>query len=53
MTILECECNIDGSEDGECLADDIDGCKCKEGYTGRYCDSCKPSFFGFPDCQCE
>lgn len=48
---LACECDVNGSEDGECIADIDDGCNCKRGYTGRYCDECLPGFFGFPDCK--
>lgn len=50
---LECDCDVNGAVDGECIPSDLDGCQCKEGYTGRYCDKCLPGYFGFPNCQRE
>lgn len=49
--LTECECDVDGSVDGECISNSVDGCRCKEGYTGKFCDACKPGYFGFPNCE--
>ena len=52
MSKLECECDVDGSREGECISNEIDGgCQCKEGYTGKFCDSCKSGYYGFPNCK--
>ena len=61
QTILECQCNQDGSASMNC---DANGdCICKEGYTGKKCDACMPNvigdkcdtclehFFNYPTCE--
>ena len=43
---LACNCDPLGSIDLRC--DDLSGhCKCKPGVIGRYCDQCKPNYYGF------
>ena len=48
---LGCECNSVGSEDGECNRGSDGNCKCKEGYSGIFCDKCDTTYYGFPNCK--
>ena len=49
MSFIECNCDEDGSEDGNC---DVDSgkCSCKHGFDGDKCNTCAKEFFGFPNC---
>ena len=49
VTLRDCGCNMDGSEDKLC--DDAGQCNCKCNVQGEKCDSCMDGFFGFPACQ--
>ena len=49
MSFIECNCNGDGSENGNC--NDAGKCSCKPGFDGNKCDKCVKGFFGFPQCQ--
>ena len=46
---LDCNCNEQGSKDGQCNADD--NCNCKDNITGDNCDTCVTEFYGFPHCK--
>ena len=49
MSFIECNCDQDGSEDGNC--NDTGKCVCKPGFDGNKCNTCAKEFFGFPRCQ--
>ena len=49
MSLIECNCDGDGSLDGKC--DDHGKCSCKPGFDGVKCNTCANNFFGFPQCQ--
>ena len=49
VSLRDCGCNMDGSEDKLC--DDAGQCNCKCNVQGEKCDSCVDGFFGFPACQ--
>ncbi|GAB1601049.1 laminin subunit alpha-like [Argonauta hians] len=47
---LPCKCHPDGSVSTEC--DPLGGqCRCLSAVIGRDCSSCKPGFYGFPNCK--
>ena len=48
MSILECNCNEEGSEGIEC--NDDGHCKCRCNVIGDKCDTCADNFYGFPLC---
>jgi len=47
---VPCACDSTGSLFSQCRANG--SCVCREGVTGRYCDSCKRGYFGFSDLGC-
>ena len=51
MSILDCGCDIHGSE--ETICDEYGICLCKENVIGDKCTECDPEsgFFGFPECN--
>ena len=56
MSFIECNCNTDGSTNGNC--DHIGKCTCKtgidgffQGFSGEKCEKCQDGFYGFPFCQ--
>ena len=51
ILFLACQCNMDGSEDGNCASDGQ--CSCKENIAGAKCDQCQEGYSmnGFPTCQ--
>ena len=49
MSFIECNCDQDGSLDGNC--NDAGKCFCKTGFDGDKCETCAKDFFGFPQCQ--
>ena len=51
ILLLACQCNLDGSEDGNCATDGQ--CSCKENIAGAKCDQCQEGYSmnGFPTCQ--
>ena len=49
MSFIECNCDQDGSLNGNCN-DDTGKCDCKPGFDGDKCDTCAKKFFG-PQCQ--
>ena len=51
ILFLACQCNMDGSEDGNCATDGQ--CSCKENIAGAKCDQCQEGYSmnGFPTCQ--
>ena len=56
MSFIECNCNTDGSTNGNC--DHIGKCMCKTGidgfsqrFSGEKCEKCQDGFYGFPFCK--
>ena len=49
LFILECNCNLEGSEDNTCDENGI--CKCKCNVKGDKCDECNSEYYSFPDCH--
>ena len=49
MSLIECNCDKDGSKDVNCT--DAGKCSCKPGFDGDKCNICAKDFFGFPRCQ--
>ena len=47
--ILECECDIKGSNSTSCDSNGM--CTCKPKFTGSKCTECDSGFFGFPECK--
>ncbi len=55
FVLQSCECNGTGSQGSQCDKQ-FGACVCREGFTGRKCDSCHFGHFNFPECrpcQCE
>ena len=50
-SILECGCNLAGTEDGDNTCNDKGQCNCKCDVTGLQCDTCEVGHQGFPDCH--
>ena len=49
MSLIECNCDGDGSLNGKC--DDAGKCSCKPGFDEVKCNTCANNFFGFPQCR--
>ena len=49
--LIECNCNVNGTENGSQTCDDLGQCKCKCDVTGLQCDKCEDGHQGFPDCH--
>ena len=47
--ILECKCDIKGSNSTSCDSNGM--CTCKPNFTGSKCTECVTGFFGFPECK--
>ena len=47
---VSCNCNAIGSETAQCLPDGT--CRCREGVTGRLCNSCNKGFYRFSSRGC-
>ena len=50
---LDCGCDREGTlEDRTNTCDKLGGqCECKPNVMGRQCTSCRPGFYGFPNCK--
>ena len=49
MSLIECNCDQDGSLDGNC--DEAGKCFCKRGFDGDKCNACAYGLYGFPNCS--
>ena len=49
MSLIECNCDGDGSENGNC--NDAGKCSCKPGFDGNKCDKCGYGYEDFPSCE--
>ena len=51
LKLLECTCNLLGSEDNKCNVES-GHCYCKEKFiNGHNCEKCIDGYFSFPNCQ--
>ena len=46
--IVECGCNPEGSQNGNC--DSYGQCSCNVGFTGTKCNGCATGYTGYPNC---
>ena len=47
----ECDCNTEGTEDGDISCDKNGKCNCKCNIYGDKCNECNAEYFGFPTCH--